>query len=44
MGGNIPVGKFLAGNFAGRFFQPGGLLMGGNFPRIMVSKICLRLG
>ena len=25
MGGNIPVGKFLRGNFAGRFFQQGGV-------------------
>ena len=53
MGGNIPVGKFLGVNFAGRFFQRGG--EGGEgvdgweffrrkFPRIMVSKVCLRLG
>ena len=31
MGGNIPVGKFLGGNFPGWNF-PGGSLMGGNFP------------
>ena len=48
MGGNIPVGKFLGANFAGRFFQRGGVdgweFFRGKFPRIMVSKVCLRLG
>ena len=51
MGGNIPVWKYMGANFAGRFFQRGGGGGGveggeyfrGKFPRIMVSKVCLRL-